>query len=729
MEYVYYFVLITILFTYCGLGLTLLIIPPIFKKYSLLFSPVVGICYVISLGWYLFSLDFGGSDIYAPIIFLLPAIFLYLYIYFQRRNIDQFSPTPRLLNKEFLPLIIVSIFSLFLLSIPYIFTFDGLVGASLGNNDIAIYSTISKYVKEFARTDSTGFIGQSNIRWHGEEGVFGAFFVTAFTSSMFSLNTYQVQSVIPSVFLFFGILIFFVLAKNVFTYNNTSATLISALYGLNPIFYYLVYHGFFSQIITTNLLIAILIIHYTALQKCKTFYDYLPYLPIAILLNFAVTLTYPHMLILGYLPIIGFLMAVSYSSKSTSKITKWVFFVSIIFLATTILSPFRAKAFINYLIWATVSQPGWHMPIFTPDTFYGVFVNMTGFYPVGMLSMFTRVTISLVILIFIIQGFINSYKNDRNIFLLVFTATSIVGVGYLILAFSGYKNGGIGGYKSFKLASIFLPLILLSTLIIFKNITFSISNKKNVLLLLAMTTLVSANFFSAIKSSSFISRHAITINKDIAELEKYDAYPNVKSINVIGISWWNILWSTNFLLRKTLYFSTATYYPASNLDGDWDLNLIAGNTKPSFIEGYILFDNAKSVYLPINSTYKLTKGANTLSWRLGAGWHPPEKSHVWSGADPYSFTIILNSTANNVVIDFNAIYTSLNINNSLVVYLNDYKVAEPGNTSCQIKDLALLKGENVLKFKASLPASPPSNGDPRNLGYALTKIEIQIKNR
>ena len=86
------------------------------------------------------------------------------------------------------------------------------------------------------------------------------------------------------------------------------------------------------------------------------------------------------------------------------------------------------------------------------------------------------------------------------------------------------------------------------------------------------------------------------------------AIPLVESVNILGSDWWDILWQTNFLMRKKLYFETTTYAGRiqSKLEGQWDLLRRSRET---------IFDEET---IPVNSSYVLKKVKRPLldSWTL-----------------------------------------------------------------------------------------------------------------
>ena len=55
MTYLLYLTLFALLLFGLGIGLVLLLVPGRFRRYSVVFAPVVGYCYLTLAAWYLLS--------------------------------------------------------------------------------------------------------------------------------------------------------------------------------------------------------------------------------------------------------------------------------------------------------------------------------------------------------------------------------------------------------------------------------------------------------------------------------------------------------------------------------------------------------------------------------------------------------------------------------------------------------------------------------------------------
>ena len=129
------------------------------------------------------------------------------------------------------------------------------------------------------------------------------------------------------IFFLFSVFLVYPLARDFFCYNYYTAVGITALYGLSPMMYYTIYNGFQGQVIAIGLALSIFLLHLHAINNCKTFSDYYLYIPLAVLFNWGISLTYPHMLPFIYAPLVAYLIVLSFYVRSYHVLLIWMLFV------------------------------------------------------------------------------------------------------------------------------------------------------------------------------------------------------------------------------------------------------------------------------------------------------------------------------------------------------------------------------------------------------------------
>ena len=727
MEYLYYSVLFAFLFVYSGLGLTLAFCPEALKKHALFLSPLVGYCYLTLAGSLCYNLNLKGTDAYAPALLIPPLIVLYYaLVHGSRHSIERI----KLINGDLVAPVAVGIIAFIIISVPSIVSVDSLTSISLGNVDIASSANTSRYLKEFARSDTVGFFGDKTNEFRYVPHVyFGPCFSTALSSSLFSVETYKLQNISLNTFFLFSVLLFYSFAREAFRYNQTSAILVTSLYGLSPIMYFTTYQGFQSQIIGTGLAICLMLLQVKALENSQKISDYYSYVPLALFFTGGLLLTYRHMLPLICIVLAAYVILTAFSEKSKALIFNWVLFLAVTIAGASVLTPSRLLSLPAYMVAQGSFAVGWHIPMISLDSVFGLTfgnVDLLGHMTVA------RVTASILLAGLAVAGYVDAHRKDRKLFLLAFSLAAPILLGYVILAFPDRTGSGWGGYRSYKLLSFFLPQVLLSALIVFRNAQFAPKDLTSHILRLSFAVLLISSGVSCYAIVDRMSKTRSVVSKDMADLRKTEDDPRVESINILRSSFWNTVWQAHFLMRKPLYFESTTYYDytAKGLDGQWDLKSTTRSSNDEIIH-VGSFDKVKpgrdANSIAVNSSYVLERAGavRTLQARFEKGWYSSEGTHIWTGESGDASTIILRCSRDKLAINLRATYWPLDPGNRLVIYLNGSKVTDcPDNSSCRADGMVLSAGQNELLFMTALPPTVPPTADPRRLGYAFRSIEL-----
>jgi len=628
----FYTILSCLIFLFSGLGLTILILPRGLKKYMLFLSPFVGYCYIVLAGWHLStfgmkplfndkgqikaveatsSLNFHGTDSYFWLIFIPPIIFLIVSIYKNRGNIKETLGIDRSL---FAP-IIAGVISLILISIPLFKYDDGLSVVSTGNHDIIDSGLKSRFLKEFSFSDTQGYLshlvdGHNFLKHDVMTNRFGTPFIAAFLSSVFSLEAYQFQMITMSVLFFFSVFLFYVLLREVFRYNQFPAFVITMLYGLSPIMYYLVYLGFQPQVVGMSLSVGFFFLQFYLIENSKKFLDYAVYIPILALLNWGISSSYAHMLPFLYIPIGAYIVVKAVKDRSFKDILNWMALQVLALVLTTILSPFRMKVLISNLLFHAGAEAGWNMPYFSPDYILGLnyasvlepltyvgyitkFKPLLGFWTdLSFINNLMHLVLSIPIIGLLYFGISKTFKDDRRLFYISATSLFIIILGYNYIYFFVKVSSK---YKAFKLLSFFLPLALPTFLIALRNASIK---SKGFISGYTLLFFLGANIISAL---IFVSSPARYIEDNLVEVKKVESMPEIESVNIIGGNYWEIMWENVFLMKKKQFFQISTYAGRSTdniIDGAWDIFNIKEYMIPPWCMGDIKY---------INFTYALMR--------------------------------------------------------------------------------------------------------------------------
>jgi len=738
-----YSLLFYALFLFLGLGLTIICCPREWRKYTVFLSPLLGYCLLTLAGWYFYLLNFKGTDDYYYWILLLALLLLIgavIKIWKQKFLAELFS------RELILPILIAAV--IFTVAAYPALRQEQLTILVLGNTDVAAYTLASKIIQTMPISDFQliNYFDPDVTNYD-----FGAYINTAFFCSVAKLDPYQVQMI--SIYIFFIISLFmtYILAREVFGYTSFASNIIILLYGLSSILYYVIYHGFERQVIAVPLMLLIMLSN-VAVVRANKFRGALRYAPVLLLALWGLSQTYSHMLVIIYGLIVAYALLSCWKNKKFAVVLNWAAINFVVALVIVCLSPQRLQMVISTTSALSSGTFGWFIPWITPQKLYGIIPflmpDIFNFAP-GELAALAGSAYSLVFTIIaaitlaavIVCGFVKLYKNDMENFLFSLSMFVLIFAGSLILAVQNINRealGGFGGYNQFKLISFFLPVILLCSLALFGDMTFNLrgilqpfvkssgdylSVRKNTLYLLIIAVLVMANCISAGVMIYTVAKNHVILSPDTINLQTIGNNKEFKSINIPadinpGVIW-NIMWEAYFLFPHQLYFEQSTLYAAKPLEGEWWLIRKSTDNVLS-----VLRQNDSGT-MPINATYALRKGALGFTVKFGGdGWSGDEGTHRWTTSD--SVNIIVDTTAENMRTNLIFKYAPLNKDNSLSVYLNGVKIMDCANNSgCDIKELLLTKGENIIEFRAKLPAELPGNGDPRKLCYFFYSIQLE----
>src|SRR5437763_13343459 len=140
-----------------GLGFTILLLPESLRRYTLILAPWVGYSYASLICWHNFY--FGGRiGPHTAKVVLIPPVFC-LIVALARSSPNSWRA---IMNAPVLGALAVAAVSFVIVSIPVFGSGTDLTTVSLGNNDVAHYAAISRFLLEFTRSSTDGFVGEAS---------------------------------------------------------------------------------------------------------------------------------------------------------------------------------------------------------------------------------------------------------------------------------------------------------------------------------------------------------------------------------------------------------------------------------------------------------------------------------------------------------------------------------------------------------------------------------------
>lgn len=726
MDFFLYAILISLFYIYSGIGLSFLLCPKHFEKYSLYLSPFVGLAYLSYCSWFFFEYSSWGTNGYAGILLIPPLFFLIMACVIKK---DRFFSILFPFKKENLLLIFLCITIFLAISFPYYSKIEGISNTiTLGNNDIADYAATSKYLMLSSNLHSSiPFVSDVTPRFSSllQNTYFSAFLSTALPSSIFGLQSYQIQNLTIFLFFAFCLPIIFLIGIKIFNYSNKIAFIITLLVGINFHLFYIIYQGFLGQCVGTGFFLGLIFITYYPILTYNKFSEIIIFLPLNVLFCFGLLISYNILIPLFIIPAILFIVLYSVYSRSKLFLVQSIGYISLTFFITFLISPLSFIHRIVSLISINNLTPGWDMPVLIPNQIFGLVWNNIWLQPEPILI---RILFSLPVVLLIIFSFYNLFKNEKKLFYLFGSYLGFVIIFYCFLVISEFLSPSFTGegYKAYKLISYFIPIILLTGLFYFKDFQFAFASKnfrKKIFIFLFLFILIIWNISSALVFITESSNRLGFIKENIIDLQKISKLEDITSINIQEPPYWNQMWIYYFLFdKKNIYLKYSSYHAASPQLGQWTLK--RSNQDILSISNFT--DSGETIM--INPDYYLVKN-NSFDALLKTGWYNIESNQNaiwrWTGANNETPSILINNYENEQYIAVNLNFSPLNPGNKFSVLLDDKKIMDCPNDYCEIDNIYLSKGEHILIFDPKLPPQFPQWRDSRYLGYKFENITIR----
>lgn len=562
--FIFYSVFYYLLLFLLGFGVAVTFLPEKLKRYSFHYAPFIGYSYVAIIGWFLYRFNAPGTDSYYCAVIFSAALFLIAALCMQTRlfglNQQVFAWKSYLFAMS-ISLVVFILLSIPMLKIPYLTSFTVL------NCDHAMYSFYSYYLKTLSRMDIVA------IPWFTfgdflDIGVFAPVVNTAFFASVFKLDPFQLQDI--SLYLFFVLTlpVLYLVAREIFHYTRFFSILLSVLYGINSTMFYLVYSGFFSQIIAMGLFMVFFYFHWNVKEE-RSFRACLPYVPVMVLLHAAFMLSYPHMFAFSYALVGLIMLGITFVERSWDVFKRWVGFVLCVMGIICVLMPERLLSVPQYVMFMRDNVVMGPFRFLYPDSIVSFDMNGKSFFPqyIGILSVVAAVGIMFF-------GLKRTYQQERQLAVASFVIVVSIGLGALFLAWeqASLLVGPSGIYKHVKFVTFFFPILFLSVFLWFRG---SLFRKKYWFKVLFVSALVVWSFcytmFFIVKPTLHIRR---IVSPEFMDLVRVDREKSIQSINIVSpvFDQWEIMWAEYFLKHKKRYCLWETYFsPSPALLGEWSL--------------------------------------------------------------------------------------------------------------------------------------------------------------
>jgi len=719
MEYFCYSLVAIVVLYALGLGFTIFLLPESLRRYTLILAPWIGYCYVGLACWPVFY--YGGKigPGTSRIIVLAPVLSLIIELVRRRR------PNLRhaIMSGPTLGALAIAGVGFVVVSIPVFWTAGRLTTVSLGNNDIAAFGAIARYLSEFARNSTEGFVGQLPFELGAKEFYFGPPAFAAFVGRLLGLMPHQDLSL--CVFLLFALdaALIFIFLYDTLQLSTGWALFGVAFVGFHPMNQFIALEGFLPQIVGTGFALLIFWTDTKLLENKSWNVDTTKLWLLLTLFTCGLLLNYPHMLLFVW-PFAGVYLIVSaFLERSLHGIKICAVANILAVLATAMILPQRIGSFLRLVMSYTSVEAGWFIPWMAPHYVIGLmyknpFLELVEDWRVHL-------TLSVLVTLVLVYAMYVAHRSGfRRIVTLGFACAAVYAGGFLF-AIMEQKDGILGGYRSFKLVSSFLPFFG-ATVVSLAAVVKTRYRRIDLAVKLVAAAAVITSYAMADRVMLQPGRF-LRVEPQYESLRGLERAKSVQSINVIADDYWPTLWAAYFLMHKTLYLAHQSYYGTSELVGEYDLE--DNVSSRSQIVHVKPIDTATVARL--NERFTLVGPLRRrIRAKLGVGWHLGEIGHVWSGKDGKRASIILHSLNDGVKVCLTLICSPLRRDDRLTLQFHgnrlnptiDYEA--DGDEEIKVSELVLNKGDNEVDIISELDPIPPSASDPRPVSHLFTSVEI-----
>lgn len=569
-QFYLYAIILVLLYLFGGMGLTLIICPKNLLKYSLFFAPFISLTYFSFFCWIFVNYSQWGTNVYANLLLIPPAICLIIAYFFKRSAmVEAFWP----LKRKNIAILGLCLAIMVIISLPYVFTLSNLNSITLGNSDIGNYASISAFLTQGTLLNNA--VGADPWILGLIPNVFSAYVSLAVPSSILHIETYQLFNLVLYIFFVFTLPFIFFIAKDIFKFSDYLALIVTGLVGVNFNLILIIYQGYLSQIIGMGYFLSIIFLTLVFIQRQEKIKTLIHYVPLYALLLSGLIVSYPSYLPIFVIPLTFYLVCEFIWIKRLVNVLDLVAVFLITGLISVILFPTLSLIRFNELISysnvvvgfnANPLLPSWIMGMLTeivqPDQL--IWMHMTLFSAAAII-------LSVIVVVVVCLSLRHLYFQDKDLFTLSIIFGIFIFSFYAYLIFKELVSPGFTGegYKAYKLVTYFIPFFIVVGLAYFNKFNFREHyDTKKIAAVIVLILLVGLNIFSAVQIIFVNYQRNIPIDPSIIELQNIGGITNITSINVDDPDVLENMWIYNFIFPHKKTYSS---YHHSPLLGEWTI--------------------------------------------------------------------------------------------------------------------------------------------------------------
>jgi hypothetical protein len=706
-----------------GLGLSWLMAPRRWRRFWPVFAPMAGWSLLSAVVWTGARLGFAGTDSYALWSLFLPAILIAIPLWKRRgawlRELFGFWPQW-----------LLSLALLGVLTLPLSLCSRYLTTISLGSCDAADYAAGARVLKEFARTDRSGFIGNTEVvQLHSVDNFYDHWMrlnhfspsaLIAHHCSMLGCRPEHLISLFTASILALSLPLVFWVSRSLLRLGRGISFGIAALYGLCPLTWYAVYHVAPGQMLAAQ---SILLLTWAGIALWKGAAPSprdLTGFGLALLAGYSLILgSYNFIVIVCLVPALAYACPRLFDSEGRKRLLPWLATMLVPLALAMVLFAERAAGLAERFMLFQQFDFGWKIPALSPEAWLGMVsdVSLDAYAPL-LRWLLAAMVLGWFGLALFSEG---RRRSGRAWTALCLTLPAIA--GYLFLVVRGEIAHTNASYDAYKLLSVFLPGLLPSLALGFVFLSED-SWRRWLAASFALCVLL-LNGSVAFQYLQRMSNPPLRVDTALSDLQKIDTMPQVTSVNMLIPEFWDRLWANAFLLHKKQYFETYTYEGRRNteLKGEWNLQGSMFKVVP----------RDRADFISVNDIYSLQRPhtSGMLRIRPFEGWYETERKpgQRWRWARGTASIMIDNPGKKEIRVKGFVRVRSLDERELQFwvdgVMLQQFHIGV-SQALYPIPEFTLSQRVTRFEFRSPQPPSHASANDNRPLSFCLYGMELQL---
>jgi hypothetical protein len=493
---------------------------------------------------------------------------------------------------------------------------------------------------------------------------------------------------------------------------------ITAIYAVNPINWYAVYHVAPAQILAAN---AIALLTWCGVvlwrRGQRLAWKCTGLLVAAFALIFG---SYNFIIVVCLVPAVAYAGIHAWRQRRWGPLGGWCMRLAVPLVVAGALFPQRSLGVVERLLLLR-SGFGWDIPAFTPEGWLGLVDGAwLRAHPTGV-----RVVLLLIVTALIVVPLLKARHRRPEAVFLAGCLTVPILIGYAGLQLRSYYYNTNATYEAYKLFSVFYPGIL-AAFCFFLN---GVPGERRWPIAVAAAALFAGNLGGEWRLFYRVLSPAEVVDETLVATGRIEAMTQVASVNLRLSDGWERLWTSAFILRKPHYFEVHSYEArrSTSLRGEWDL-------LGSFFR----------VELPEN-TDCLHPGAEfTLMRRASPHFMEPGFGHGWTDAvrddsraqrrtswsSEGAATIRLNNPQREpLTVELRARLRAMGQRECEVFLDGTQRARLVLGVEPQVwegSELVLLPGETILEFRTEQPPDYVGGRVKRPLTFAVDGLDIRV---